>query len=61
MTFNHCPKILSTINANPGRFNNRHLVIFDGFFNKLKDEWFDEKHKFVRMDFDKDGKKIEVK
>ena len=61
MTVNHCRLILSTTHGHPARFNDKILVMFDDFVNKVKHGFFDDKHEFTLLDFDVNGNVIDVK
>ena len=61
ITVNRHSRILSTTHGHPARFNDKTLVLFDDFVNKVKNGFYDNRHQFTLLDFDVNGKVIEVK
>ena len=61
ITVNHRRKILHTTSGHPARFNDKTLVLFDHFINRLHDGKCNELHKFTLMDFGPNGEIIYTK
>jgi hypothetical protein len=61
ITVNHRRQILSTTKGHPSRFNDKILVLYDDFVNKLKNGKYNDNHEFVLFDYGDDGEIIEVK
>ena len=61
ITVNHRRQILSTTKGHPSRFNDKTLVLYDDFVNKLKNGKYNDNHEFVLFDYGDDGEIIEVK
>ena len=61
ITVNHRRRILNTTFGHPARFNDKTLVMFDTLINDLKKGCYNERHTFILLDYDCNGKVIEVK
>ena len=61
LTCNHRRRILSTTSGHPARFNDKTLIMFDRFVNKIKKGKFDSEFTFELYDFDTNGNHIKVK
>ena len=61
ITVNHRRKILHTTSGHPARFNDKTLVLFDYFVNRLHDGKCDDLHQFTLMDFGPNGEIIHTK
>ena len=60
LTVNHRRRILSRTSGHPARFNDKTLIMYDRFVNKLKDGKFDKDFEFELYDFDDSGEVIKV-
>lgn len=61
LTVDHCHQILSSTSGNPARFNDKTLIMYDRFVNKLKDKKFDTDFEFKLYDFGENEEAIKVK
>ena len=61
ITVNHRRKILHTTTGHPARFNDKTLVLYDHFINRLHDGKCNDLHKFTLMDFGPNGDIIHTK
>ena len=61
ITVNHRRRVLGTTTGHPARFNDKTLVLFDQFVQKVHNDRFDTSHTFTLKDFDSHGNIIEVK
>ena len=61
ITVNHRRRILHTTSGHPARFNDKTLVLYDHFVNRLHDGKCNELHKFTLMDYDANGEIIYTK
>ena len=61
LTVNHRRRILSSTFGHPARFNDKTLIIYDKFVNKLKKGNFDNEFEFKLYDYDKNEQEIKVK
>ena len=58
LTVNHRRKILSTTKGHPARFNDKSLILYDDFMNRLNDGKYNEKNEFTLMAFGPTGEII---
>ena len=61
LTVNHRRRILSSTSGHPARFNDKTLIMYDKFVNKLKKGYFDNEFEFELYDYDKNEQEIKVK
>ena len=52
LTINHCRRILCTTTGHLARFNDKILIIFDGFVKSARDGNYNDKFNFKLLDFD---------
>jgi len=60
MTVKHRRKILHTTTEHPARFNDKTLVLYDDFVNRLNDGKYNTIHEFTLMAFGNDGEIIKI-